>query len=60
MCDEGIDPTGFEKLLNIINSHKRNIQRFNRGFYITIERNLKNEVITYEEAEKLIIELERQ
>ena len=56
---DSIDTQGTERLMKIINSHKKNIKRFKEGFHATVERNIENKEITHEEAVKLIIELER-
>lgn len=59
MGANSIDPQGVERLMNIINSHKKNIKRFKEGFHTSVERNIEIGEITHEEATKLIIELER-
>lgn len=58
MGADSIDPQGIERLMKILNSHKRDIKRFKEGFHATVERNIESGEITHEEAVKLIFELE--
>ena len=58
MGAESIDPEGAEKLFGYIKDKRRDLKRFKEGFYLTIQRNIKNKVITEEEASNLIAELE--
>jgi len=44
---------GVPKLLEIIKHKERDVRRFKEGFLLTIDRNLKNGVITSDDAEML-------